>query len=354
MSKFKEQIFKDKLILYIWTNISELWVYSKLSLCLSAITLIIILIFYNNIACWLFGNADESRGKLLTLLLSVVGAVFAIYTIKNSSKRIKQGNEQLLQQEKNNTNTRFKDAIILLGNDNPAVVLGGIHTLNQIAIDNLEYRKVIADILCNYAINVSNLYERNYPNINLKYTESDCISIVQLIVDLIFAGSYDSDRLDFSNARFDNIKFKNNLLSNILIDGCRFNNCQILDLNLINAKYQNITFKNCKFDEIQLHQTRLFNVTFDNCKILKGLKIATSSFNQTIFDNSQFNNPSIDLGTFIECTIHKTFIYSGTFKNTTFADDCNIYDNHFVKIKCLKTKLINLFPNNSYLQCKES
>jgi hypothetical protein len=44
----------------------------------------------------------------------------------------------------------FKNAIEHLGNKEPAIILGGIYALHQIAKDNEEYSNQVFEILCSY------------------------------------------------------------------------------------------------------------------------------------------------------------------------------------------------------------
>lgn len=346
MSKIIDQIKKDKILLYIWSKISELWDYSKFLLIVAVIILMSTLIFYNDIAYWLFGNTDESKGKLLTLLLSIVGAIVVVYGLKINSRRLKQGNKQLEQQEENNTNTRFKDAIVLLGNDNPAVVLGGIHSLNQIAIDYPEYSEVISKILCSYIRVLCDKLEgtQSYNNY---------ISVFQLIVDYVFTDIYSEFVLDFSDVYFENIKFKNQILPNIIIDGCRFYNCQFMKLNLSDNLYQNISFSKCKFNYVQFLQTKMRNVSFSHCLFSKEFIDIYSLYEKVSFMQCHFKNIDISFGHFFELVISKSTFDGGKFVNNTFDYGCTIEDNHFVKVTFDNSEIKTNYINNKFKDCND-
>jgi len=337
MSKIKEQIYKDKLLLYIWSKISELWDYSKFSLIVAVIILISTLIFYSDIAYWLFGNTDESKGKLLTLLLSIVGAIVVVYGLKINSRRLKQGNEQLKQQEKNNTNTRFKDAVILLGNDNPAVVLGGIHTLNQIAFNNSEYREIVVDILCSYIREKSDEL-----NINLK--DGRPSTVIQSIIDILFNTNYviynhfnynlknttfkfvtfkkefryeiidfdvDIDQCNFEKCSFESFILRNNGCSSVKFEDCilsnftikygfmedsEFINCSSKDLDFdLGFKIQDVNIINCNFTKLNILGFNISNINFEGTSIsdskFDSAKISFCNFNDSVFvDYNEFNN----------------------------------------------------------------
>lgn len=350
MSKIKDQINKDKLLLYIWSNISELWIYSKFSLIVSVIILISTLIFYSDIAYWLFGNTDESKGKLLTLLLTIIGAIFAIYGLKINSKRIKQGNEQLKQQDKNNTNTRFKDAVTLLGNDNPAVVLGGIHTLNQIAINNIEYREIVFDILCSYVREKSD-------GLNFKLKTGRPSTVVQLIIDILFKENweiYKSYKYNFKNTTFRYVTFQGDLIQNIKldIDNCIFYECHFYSFKISNFVFKYVSFIGCSLYNIYLQNGYYIdskikncrsnikdyfeNVEIANCKLegneINSLVLYNSAFKQTIITNNRINS-----GKIIGCRFHMFLFENNELSNMTFSNK----DIDFMES----------FPNNKFYTC---
>lgn len=350
MSKIKDQINKDKILLYIWSKISELWDYSKFSLIVAVIILISTLIFYSDIAYWLFGNTDVSKGKLLTLLLSIVGAIFVIYGLKINSRRLKQGNEQLKQQEKNNTNTRFKDAVILLGNDNPAVVIGGIHTLNQISIDNIEYREIVFDILCSYVREKSD-------ELNSKLKNGRPSTVVQLIIDILFKENWEIYKLynyNFKNTTFRFVTFQGDLIQNIKldIDNCIFDECAFYSFKITNFVFNNVSFLRCSLHNIHLLNGNLIdskikyccsfnkdsfvNVDIDRCN-LYGNEINLIVFYDSIFKQTLITNNRINSGEIIGCRFHMFLFENNELSNMTFSNK----DIEFME----------LFPNNKFYTC---
>lgn len=351
MSKIKDQIKKDKILLYIWSKISELWDYSKFSLIVAIIILISTLIFYSDIAYWLFGNTDESKGKLLTLLLSIVGAIFVIYGLKINSRRLKQGNEQLKQQEKNNTNTRFKDAITLLGNDNPAVVIGGIHTLNQIAINNSEYREIVVDILCSYIREKSD-------ELNSKLKNGRPSTVIQLVIDLLFKDNwriYKSYKYNFKNTLFRFVTFQGDLICqdfNLDIDNCIFDECNFYSFKITNFVFINVSFRSCSLYNIYLLNGNLLDSKINyNCSFNYG-SLENVDIDRCKLDGNQFN--SIDLydvifkqTTIINNTINGGKIIKWRFSVFLFED--NELSNVIFSIEDIDFKVS--FPNNKFYTC---
>lgn len=307
-------------------------------------TVILIVVFYNDLA--IYFAKDNYKGEFFKVILTSLGGLGVLYGLYLNSKRIKQGNEQLLQQEKNNTNTRFKDAIALLGNDNPAIVLGGIHSLNQMAIDNPNYSVVIAKTLCSYVRILSNKLEG-------KYNYNNYVSVVQLIVDCVFSNTYYDVELDFSDAYFESIKFKNQILPNIIIDGCRFDNCQFQKLDLCENIYQNIFFNNCTLNYVCLFQTRMSNVFFANCAFQKKFIALSPFFTKVSFKGCKFKNLDISCGHFFELIMTKSVFDGGKIVNNIFDYGCTIEDNNFIKVTFDNPEIRTNYANNKYKDCND-
>lgn len=355
MSKIIDQIKKDKLIQYIWKKISELWGYSKFLLIVAIAILVLPILFYNDLA--IYFAKDNYKGEFFKVILTSFGGLGVLYGLYLNSERIKQGNEQLKQQEENNTNTRFKDAVILLGNDNPAVVIGGIHTLNQIAINNSEYREIVVDILCSYIREKSDEL-----NINLKNGRPS--TVIQLIIDILFNTNYDiynHINYNLKNTTFRFVTFKNELFYemkdfNVNIDQCNFENCSFESFILRNNYCSSVKFEDCILynftikdgfmedsEFINCRSTdldfdlgfKIQNVTIINCNFSKlnilGFNISNINFKGTSISDSKFNCAKISLCNFDE----------------TVSIDYNEFNN----LKCNDNNVdfINTFTRNQYL-----
>lgn len=345
MNWIKELINNDKFIIFIGKKIIELWDYSKLLFIIIFLILISSVLFYSLFATLLFGNIEDSNGKLLTLILSIIGAIFVIYGLRINSRRLKQGNEQLLQQEKNNTNTRFKDAVTLLGSDNPAVVLGGIHTLNQIAIDNIEYREIVADILC------SNIREKSVDLVN-KSSNSGYSSIMQLIINYLFTESYYGIELNLSYAKFENMIFNDLTYSKFTINHCIFKNCRFNILHLTNDQYGNIQFYNCKIQSIQFTKTNIYNFKFIECDFHKEFSIINTNFIDLLIDHCPLRNINITNADFDGLIISDSKFFNGNITDTEFDGVSQIDKCTFFKIKLKNSDLVESFTNNRYIKCE--
>ena len=140
--------------------------------------------------------------------------------LDNQTELIQNQKEQLEKQAVNTSKQmaaeQFKNAIEHLGSDKPAIVLGGIHALHDLAMIDTSYRKKILDILCSFIreettrpkykelIQRKNRlkYCRNDPNYKTEDQENDAqiiedilnhkngrtvsVMVIQTIINLLF------------------------------------------------------------------------------------------------------------------------------------------------------------------------
>ena|GEM_PF-3770738 len=69
---------------------------------------------------------------------------------KNATKTLENTRKTLENSQKQITSEQFRNAIVHLGNAKQAVVLGGIHALHGLAVQNAEYRQMVLEILCSF------------------------------------------------------------------------------------------------------------------------------------------------------------------------------------------------------------
>ena len=96
----------------------------------------------------------------LTKLGFIFGIISIIFIIINLRAIINQ-NKTAIRSERNE---RFKNAIDQLGNDNNAVVLGGIYTLHRVAKEDKSYRENVFNILCSFVrdVTITDEYKERY------------------------------------------------------------------------------------------------------------------------------------------------------------------------------------------------
>lgn len=165
----------------------------------------IIIWCFDDIAIYLYGQASDSKGKFLSILVTIIGGLAVFYGLYLNSKRIKEQTRQNDLSDKSNNDKRFGEAIGYLNSDNVGIAIGGVYTLNQLALEDERYRAIVCDIFCEYLSRMTKMnYERtsyqvNETIINLLFNSSNSI------VDFIEEGIIVKDAY-FVNVTIENTK----------------------------------------------------------------------------------------------------------------------------------------------------
>lgn len=124
------------------------------------IILPVIILYFNTIQTHLFSPDGKNLASFIKLLGAVIGMITVIWGIKINNDRVNQIAKQVEKQneitERGQINTRFKDAALLLAEDNTSANLSGAFALHQIAkdaslkVDKEGYVEIIHEILCAY------------------------------------------------------------------------------------------------------------------------------------------------------------------------------------------------------------
>lgn len=139
---FKKIIFKYKIIILCGVIIAILF--------FNWTTIISII---ENSANYLYGPDAENKGKLLTIILTIVGGLGALWGLFLNNKKV---NELVRQNDiaiQNSNDKRFGEAIGYLNSDNEGIAIGGIYALYQLAKEDSRYAPIITNIFYSYVNN---------------------------------------------------------------------------------------------------------------------------------------------------------------------------------------------------------
>jgi len=265
----------------------------------------------------IFGT-DKSLSDIYTWLGAASGAFIVLWQL--SVQIYRNG----LQQEynsviaKGNLDNRFKDASLLLGNENTSACLAGIYALNQIAVDAHAdgrdgYVGVIKKILC--AI----LREGEFQNRPF---------IVQTILDVLFKGQsaelFSLFPTPLSGSVLKEMNFENaNLqkadLSNACLEGSNFKNAILAEAYLRNADLTEASFDSANLYQADLNQTKLNRAWLNkailaktqmNYAELKGATLSHSTLN-----GAQFGEAHLEGADFYSAEITDSTTFTSAFIN---------------------------------------
>jgi len=262
-----------------WKDLDRRTKFSVIELILLIILLLFLLCYhYEDIANYFYGTDNDSKGKLLSTILTAIGGICVIIGLylnnKKLTQQIRQVNEQVRQNDisvHNSNDKRFGETIGYLNNDNEGIVIGGIYALYQLAKEDSRYAPIITNILYSYINN--NLDKQNKQS-------------YKTIISLLFSKEnpfvFDG-KIEFSNITFVKNKFyfKNN------------------HIKLIDCNIQDVTFINCK--NIDIEYSNLDNVSFENntticisnSKITNDMSILGDTINVILFNKNHIFDSSI-------------------------------------------------------------
>jgi len=246
---------------------------------------------------------NTPKGELLKVFLTAIAGIVAVFVWHTSYKRVKvmekqteKTTEQIKVMYKGNIETRFNNAVKHLSNENSAIILAGMHVLQQIAVENEDYTKIVHNLFCSYLReNSAKLYE----DIDFEKTPKYCPVIIQTLIDYLFKpynnidSVYKDFKSDLSFSTLKNCDFEKNDICNVIFRNCSFENCSFDFGNLTECDFKYATLTACFFMFSNLTECCFYYGTLTNCY-----------FNQTTFKKCLFiyNNFDINSNTkFFKC-----------------------------------------------------
>ncbi|GHT06794.1 hypothetical protein AGMMS49525_15460 [Bacteroidia bacterium] len=224
-----------------------------------AIFILLLFIFnYGNLSSYF--TKDNPKGELFKVSLTVVAGIVASIALYYSAKRV-------TAIEKGNVDTRFNNAVGYLGNNNPTVVLGGIHTLHQIAVGNKNYQQIVHNLFCSYLRENS---AKLYKDVEQTKSSIKCPVSIQMLIDYLFKFYNDEKSIycefksDLSGSILKKCDFSTAILTNCIFNSVTLSNCRFDTAKLIKCLFDKSALTNCCF-----HFTQLTDCSFDDARLTR-------------------------------------------------------------------------------------
>lgn len=151
----------------------------KFGLIIGIILLLLLMYFYTNIANFFFLSSNNNPyGELLKVFITAIGGICVIYGLWLNNKRIEEQTRQNDISDKTNNDKRFGEAVSYLNSDNIGIAIGAVYTLNQLALEDERYRKIVCNIFCQY---LSRTTKDNY--------KKELYQVNKVIIELLFNAS---------------------------------------------------------------------------------------------------------------------------------------------------------------------
>jgi uncharacterized protein YjbI with pentapeptide repeats len=314
------QVFFSRAYKWIERNINKHLKNKKLTisiiLVIGLLVLIIICIYFHTIACYLFEDSSKENGEFLKVLLSFIGGVFVIWGLWLNARRTKALELHNDINSKGRVDERFKNAIEHLGNNNPAIILGGIHVLHRIAFEDESYRSVVLNILCSYIREITS--DESYRENNLTHPTI----VIQTILDLIFKSNSNEFIYD---------KFQANIEGSYL-NGANLSEAHLVNSYLYEVELDNANLEGANLEGVKIECANLCRVNFKNANLKYVSIIDTSIIDAYLFKANlegaaiigvNFENANLE-----SANLQKTYIQYTNLRDA-YLWNTNLKDAHF-------------------------
>ncbi len=264
-------------------------------------------------------------------------------TLENTQEQMKLTAMQLENTQKQLISDQFKNAINHLGSESQSVVLGGVHTLLNIAGEYDEYRRSVFEILCSFVREETNNpdYQRHVmqklamaDKSAMPITFSDLESaeppppvsliVVQTVVDKLFCERASREIFSTFRANLSDAFLRGSVLDYVQmpaadmhrtdLQGTSFNWANLLRANLNQANLQDSLLFVANLQESLLHGANLKNAKLTGANLqrawlnnadLQGAKLNSANLRMAkLFDanlqGAKMNHTSIDTQTELE------------------------------------------------------
>jgi|WetSurMetagenome_2_1015567.scaffolds.fasta_scaffold22139_5 hypothetical protein len=309
-------------------HIKRYWAYivkNKWTIIVSVGAILIVLLIDNfqSMAQFLF-DKKNANGEFLKVIFTGISGIAIFYGLWLNQKRIKGS-------ENSNFDKRFSDAVGYLGRNNTTTILGGIHTLHQLAKEDIRYRSIVADLLCSYLRgNYEKLYkedeERQRERTKIQ-NEQGCIPdiietppiIMQTILDVLFNNkdsAFENENLDLSGAHLKYVKF-NGDVKNCNFDLAELESC-IFNNKVYNSIFDNTKLLNCEFSS-SIDSCDFKFSSIENCCFGK-IYSAQDSIKGCSFYMSSIEESKFCVAKITDCHLYFSDCDNISFNETTFKN----------------------------------
>jgi len=220
--------------------------------------------------------------KILTTVATLVTAVIVsgrVLTQFESQTNILQAQENIAKRQ--STAEHFKNAVEHLGNEKQPVVLGGVHALHNLAVDNpQDYSQPVFEILCSFIreetrktdYQKSVLTEIDSSDTTQKAVDSSkqatSLIVIQTIIDKLFRDKIELDEIDVITGNKLQLyqKHKANL-SRAFLQGVNFENAYLEQADLSRADLEGANLSNANLQWANLFGANLQKADLSNANL---------------------------------------------------------------------------------------
>ena len=308
-------------------------------------------------------NLNASGEFLARIVFPITGGIIAVFALIFNYRRTNAMVHQTMNQQKQLENTdqtlknshqqlenslqgqdfeRYKSAIDHLGSTNPIVIIGGIHTLYELALQKPTYRESVCEIFCKYPTT----------EIAKGITKASRKIINQAIVDKLFPISKEKnirviDQMDTNKDKYCLLDFHDAQL-----EGMNFNKRLIQDANFFNAKLsgvsfcytilQNVDLELADLSKADMRDANLEGANLKNAKlkeaILQGVEMNGANLENTRLDGANMENAAMNQVSLVRTKMEKVRLVNAKMQDADLTDteiiECDL-QNLDLRFACL-------------------
>ena len=221
-------------------------------------------------------SLSPSYEGLSARLLVIAGGFLAAAVLTQTMKRADAAKKALDQKKESNVQKTFSDGITYLGHESESVILGGIHSLLDLAKENNDYRPRVLKILCTHikTTTAAEEYRKKYPK--------QPSTTIQILLDSLFKDeeynifTVDSAeknyRADLSGAyltgsELSGARLQGVTLAGAQMQGANLTEAQLQAADLTRAQLQEADLTRAQFQEALLMDAQLQGANFTEAQL---------------------------------------------------------------------------------------
>ena len=178
------------------------------------------------------------------LLIAIAGCFLAVAVLYQTMRRAEDAQKALDQKKEAIVQKTFSDGITFLGHESESVILGGIHSLLDLAKENNDYRPRILKILCTHikTTTVAKEYRKKYPK--------QPSTTIQILLDSLFKDE------EYNIFTVDPVKYRVDL-SGAYLAGSDLRGARLQYSNLVGAELQGARLEGAQLQSADLKEAQL-------------------------------------------------------------------------------------------------
>lgn len=337
--------------LFIFLKRNKIFVLLALILIGSGFCIYFFSYYYSCLASYFFGGEKSPRGEFLKVVLQTIGGVFIFIGAFATLLQVKIARQ-------NSLTDKLKNTIEQLDSNKNSIVIGSLHALNQIALNN---KGLLQQVLNMFINQIRDRMDKESDWNSLTINEKKAYRLpneVQTILDFLFKSKekecYKKNIIDLSNCRL----YKANLnyadMRNVYL-----NNAQLQGAVLSNANLSGVDLQGADLSYAKIHNTNFLNATLTNSNFVGAelfstrfqfAKLRESHFEHSYLCDVHFECAILTKAIFIGCSSFDSNFNGAELSKANFSGS-RLVRQQFIHSNLIETKYYGTYVKDSNFKC---